>query len=103
MTHVAYLLPKIDRIGGAERQVILLATGLKKRGWKVSVICLSGIGGDAREQLNSAGVDFLSLEMRKGLVDPRGWIRLRRWMREGRPDVVHAHLPHAALMARWSR
>jgi glycosyltransferase involved in cell wall biosynthesis len=41
--------------------------------------------------------------MRKGLADPRGWIRFHRWLREARPDVVHAHLPHAAWLARWSR
>ena len=46
---------------------------------------------------------FLSLEMRKGWADPRGWIRFHGWLRRERPDVVHAHLPHAAWLARWSR
>jgi glycosyltransferase involved in cell wall biosynthesis len=41
--------------------------------------------------------------MRKGLADPRGWIRFNRWLRRESPDVVHAHLPHAAWLARWSR
>jgi len=41
--------------------------------------------------------------MRKGLADPRGWIRFHRWLRRQRPDVVHAHMPHAAWLARWSR
>jgi glycosyltransferase involved in cell wall biosynthesis len=41
--------------------------------------------------------------MRKGLADPRGWIRFHRWLKQEQPDVVHAHLPHAAWMARWSR
>jgi glycosyltransferase involved in cell wall biosynthesis len=41
--------------------------------------------------------------MRKGLADPRGWIRFHRWLGQHRPDVVHAHLPHAAWLARWSR
>jgi glycosyltransferase involved in cell wall biosynthesis len=101
--HVAYLIPTLDRIGGAEQQVILLASGLAKRGWRVSVITLSGTGGDAKERLQSTGIDFLSLHMRKGLADPRGWIRLNRWIKVNHPDVVHAHLPHASLLARWSR
>ena len=100
---LAFLIPTIDRIGGAERQVILLATGMAQRGWDVTVIALSGNGGDVLEQLSSRGVSFLSLEMRKGLADPRGWIRLHRWLALHKPDVVHAHLPHASLLARWSR
>jgi glycosyltransferase involved in cell wall biosynthesis len=28
---------------------------------------------------------------------------MNRWLRRERPEIVHAHLPHAAWMARWSR
>ena len=103
MRHVALVIPGLDRIGGAERQVILLATGLVQRGWRVSVVALSGTGGSSAQELRDAGAAFLSLDMRKGLADPRGWVRFHRWLKEKRPDVVHAHLPHAAWMARWSR
>jgi glycosyltransferase involved in cell wall biosynthesis len=103
MSHVALVIPGLDRIGGAERQVILLARGLSQRGWRVSVVALSGTGGDAAAELSSAGVGFLSLRMRKGLANPRGWIRFHRWLRQEKPDVVHAHLPHATWLARWSR
>lgn len=103
MSHVAIVIPGLDRIGGAERQAMLLAEGLQRRGWKATVIALCGSGGAAAAELREAGVGFVSLEMRKGLADPRGWIRLMRWMWRERPDVVHAHLPHAAWMARWSR
>jgi hypothetical protein len=44
-----------------------------------------------------------SLGMRKGLVDPRGWTRFIGWLRRRKPDIVHAHLPHAAWLARWAR
>ena len=103
MSHVALVIPGLDRIGGAERQVILLAKGLSGRGWRVSVVALSGNGGDAAAELTAAGAGFLTLGMRKGLADPRGWIRFHRWLRHEAPEVVHAHLPHAAWMARWSR
>jgi len=66
-------------------------------------VALSGSGGDVARDLTSAGAAFLSLEMRKGLADPRGWTRFRGWVRAESPDVIHAHLPHAAWMARWSR
>jgi glycosyltransferase involved in cell wall biosynthesis len=103
VSHIALVIPGLDRIGGAERQVILLAQGLRARGWRVSVVALSGTGGDAAAELTASGVAFLSLRMRKGLSDPRGWVRFHRWLRQETPDVVHAHLPHAVWMARWSR
>src|SRR5208282_6535365 len=93
----------VDRIGGAERQAMLLAKGLRRRGWRVSVVALSGSGGAAANELRRAGVQFVSLEMRKGLADPRGWLRFHRWLWRERPEVVHAHLPHAAWLVRWSR
>jgi glycosyltransferase involved in cell wall biosynthesis len=103
MNHVALVIPGLDRIAGAERQVILLAKGLRWRGWRVSVVALSGTGGQSAAELAAAGVEFLSLEMRKGLADPRGWIRFNRWMNREKPQVVHSHLPHAAWLSRWSR
>jgi glycosyltransferase involved in cell wall biosynthesis len=103
MSHAAIAIPGLDRIGGAEQQVMLLATGLRRRGWRVSVVALSGTGGAAAAELADAGVAFLSLQMRKGLADPRGWVRFHRWLRRKQPDVVHAHLRHAAWLARWSR
>jgi glycosyltransferase involved in cell wall biosynthesis len=103
MNHLALLVPGIDRLGGAERQVLQLAQGLHRREWHVTVIALSGTGGDAAAELATAGIDFLSLGMRKGLADPVGWLRLQGWIRRRRPDILHGHLPHAAWMARWSR
>lgn len=101
--HIAFLIPTLDRIGGAEQQVILLARSLARRGRRVTVIALSGTGGDAAADLQSNGIAFVSLRMRKGLADPRGWIQLHRWIKRNHPDALHAHLPHAILIARWSR
>lgn len=101
--HIALLIPTLDRIGGAEQQVILLARSLVRRGWRVSVIALSGTGGDAAVDLQSNGIAFVSLHMRKGLADPRGWIQLHHWIKRNHPDALHSHLPHAVLIARWSR
>jgi len=82
---------------------MLLASGFAGRKWRVSVVALSGNGGPAAEELRRSGAEFQNLEMRRGLADPRGWMRFRAWLRREAPDVVHAHLPHAAWLARWSR
>ena len=103
MSHAAMAIPGLDRVGGAEQQAILLAKGLRRRGWRTSVVALSGTGGTTAAELEDAGVRFTSLQMRKGLADPRGWIRFQRWLWREQPDVLHAHLPHAAWLARWSR
>src|ERR1700679_4167967 len=89
MKHIAFLLPTLNRIGGAERQVVLLATGLAARGWRVTVVALSGTCGEACGELHTAGVEFLSLHMRKGLADPQGWIRLNAWLKQARPAILH--------------
>lgn len=103
MSHAAIAIPGLNRIGGAERQALLLAKGLRRRDWRVTVVALYGDGGDAAAELRARGIAFVSLEMRKGLADPRGWIRFHRWLKRERPDVLHAHLPHAAWLCRWSR
>jgi glycosyltransferase involved in cell wall biosynthesis len=103
MNHIALVIPGLDRIAGAERQMILLAHGLRHRGWRVSVVALSGSGSSTADEFSAAGISFMSLHMRKGLADPRGWIRFHHWLRSERPQIVHAHLPHAAWFSRWSR
>jgi glycosyltransferase involved in cell wall biosynthesis len=97
------VIPTIDAIGGAERQVILLATELAARGYSATIVALSGTGTAEREALSKAGVAYLSLGMRKAWIDPRGWLRYLLWVRHHRPDIVHAHIPHATWFARWVR
>jgi glycosyltransferase involved in cell wall biosynthesis len=103
MTRIAFVVPGLDTLGGAEIQVVLLAKELRKRGWQVDVVVLSGTGDKVAIELKAGGVGFTSLEMRKGIADPRGWVRMNRWLRRETPDIVHAHLPHATFVARWSR
>jgi glycosyltransferase involved in cell wall biosynthesis len=103
MIRIAMVIPTIDAIGGAERQVLLLAAELKRCGHEVTLIALSGNGNMQREGLASAGVEFVALAMRKAWIDPRGWWRYFLWARKHRPEIVHAHLPHGSWFARWVR
>jgi glycosyltransferase involved in cell wall biosynthesis len=101
--HVAMMIPTIDRIGGAERQVLLLAGELATHGYRVTIVALAGTGGSESESLAHVGVAYISLGMRKAWIDPRGWLRYLAWSRRNRPQIVHTHLPHATWFARWAR
>lgn len=101
MKKIAIIIPTLDKIGGAENQLLLLANGLKDRGWWVSVVCLSGNASVAANKFED--INCILLKMKHGLKDPAGWLRFIRWLRHEHPTVVHAHLPHAVWLARWSR
>ena len=53
--------------------------------------------------LQDEGVRLASLDMAKGVPDPRALAWLARLLRRWRPDVVHAHMVHANLLARLCR
>ena len=101
MKKIALVIPTLDKIGGAEKQLLLLANGLRDRGWWVSVVCLSGTASAAANKLED--IDCVLLNMKHGLKDPAGWLRFIHWLHHERPCVLHAHLPHATWLARWSR
>lgn len=105
---LAFLIPTLDHIGGAERQVLNLAQELASRRWSVTLITLSGSGQAISYQAPSQTlpqqvIPHLSLQMRKAWIDPRGWLIYLRWHRHTQPEILHAHLPHASLFARFSR
>lgn len=89
--------------GGAETQLRSLLPELGRREWHVRAFCLLEPGPLAGD-LQSAGIRVDSIGLRKR--DPR-WIRsgqlLGRALRDFRPDVLHAHLTQATLVARLAR
>jgi glycosyltransferase involved in cell wall biosynthesis len=88
--------------GGAETQVVYLATRFKSRGWEVGVVSL--IPPKAYiEDLEKADVLVFSLDIWRKLPDPRPILRLVQIIRKWQPDVVHSHMVHANLLARIVR
>lgn len=98
---VTYLVTS-SSTGGAQRQVHDLALAMQARGWEVSVVSMLPVEQQFAD-LPAAGVPTTSLGMRRGLADPRALFRLRRILQETRPDVLHAHMVHANLLARACR
>ena len=88
--------------GGAERQVVALAAGFRRRGWDVDVVTLIEPRAFEREFVE-AGIGLCSLGMRRSVPDPRAISRLAALLKRQSPSVVHSHMVHANLMARAAR
>jgi glycosyltransferase involved in cell wall biosynthesis len=89
-------------MGGADQQLLSAARELRARGHDIAIVSLTPLGPMGLEA-RSAGLPTESLEMPRGVPDPRGLLRLVRFTRRWRPDVVHSHMVHANLMARALR
>jgi glycosyltransferase involved in cell wall biosynthesis len=88
--------------GGAEQQVVDLATTLRARGWMVAVLSMT-TPSDHVDELVAAGVDVESLDMRRRRPTLTGLLRYGAFVRRWQPDVVHSHMVHANLLARIGR
>jgi glycosyltransferase involved in cell wall biosynthesis len=89
-------------MGGAESQLLSAARVMLARGHEVVIVSLLPLG-PMGVQAQSLGIRTESLEMPRGVPDPRGLLRLARLVQEWRPDVVHSHMVHANLLARALR
>jgi glycosyltransferase involved in cell wall biosynthesis len=91
-------------IGGAEKQVVLLARGLHDRGVDASVLVMFE-GGQRECALLAAGVPVVHLGFAR-LSTPwstsrnvAAFARLVRRLRRDRPEVLHAFLFHSYIVA----
>jgi glycosyltransferase involved in cell wall biosynthesis len=89
-------------MGGADSQLLSAARVMLARGHDVIIVSLTPLGPMGL-QARSMGIRTESLQMRRGVPDPRGLMRLARLVRAWRPDVVHSHMVHANLLARALR
>jgi len=88
-------------MGGAEKQVCLLADKMAERGNEVFLISL---GNDAKVLPENKGVNVIQMSMSK---HPFSLIKtvqvLRKIIKAESPDVVHSHLFHANIICRLLR
>src|SRR4051812_15932491 len=80
---------------GGQRQVLLTVLGLRERGHR-AVLVAHPEGELARRA--SEGHDLIKLSPRSEVDLRAGW-RLSRVIKDLKPDVVHAHDPHAVAAA----
>jgi glycosyltransferase involved in cell wall biosynthesis len=101
MRHVFILIRSLD-LGGAERQVCVLAEALHRQGYQVTVGIFYA-GGALEKQLWEKGVPVYALE-KKGRWDLIGWFwRYLKALRQTKPDVVYSFLTTANIVAMVGR
>ncbi len=93
---VLFLLYDIG-MGGAERQVMILARGLRSAGDQVAVLCFYKQGALVQE-FRAAGIPLRSLNKRSRW-DIRFLVELTRTLRQENPDVLHSYLSLANIVA----
>ncbi len=86
---IALVIPTMDR-GGAEKQLVLLATHLPRDEFDVHVILLTR-DGPRSDDLRQSGIP-VSLIGKHWKADPTALFRLRRELQRIRPDIVHTWL-----------
>lgn len=89
-------------MGGADQQLLSVTQSLRARGWDVRIVSMTALGPMGL-QARQLGIPIESLQMPRGIPDPRGVIRLVSLIRSWRPEILHSHLAHANLMARLVR
>jgi glycosyltransferase involved in cell wall biosynthesis len=89
MPRVLHIIPTLDR-SGAEKQLMLLATGLPRDEFDPHV-CVLTRTGPYEADLHQAGVPVKVIG-KSFKVDPAAFFRLKRHIAELRPDVVHTWL-----------
>jgi len=97
-TPILFLIDELE-VGGSQRQILLLARALKRRGHAVTVAYFREAGAALRPELEAAGVEVQLVSKHPGL-DPRFYLRLVRFLAAHR----HAHLLTFGYTANlWSR
>src|ERR1051325_3312526 len=84
---VAFVIDELE-VGGTQRQLFAMATGLAARGWGIHVVCLTPILAMAAD-FEAAGIPVHVLPKRRrfdvGLI-----AALRRLLKRERIEIVHA-------------
>jgi len=85
-------------LGGAEKQICLLADQLADAGNEIKIISLTG---ETVVKPENSHIEIYPLDMKKspfGFLS--GLLNLRKTIKNFKPDVVHSHMFHANIMMR---
>jgi glycosyltransferase involved in cell wall biosynthesis len=94
---VLFIISDLD-LGGAQKQVVELARQLVRHGNDVAIYTLNECVPRAKDLVGS-GVE-VRIDQKRSKVDPQVLGRLRRFIREWKPDILHGFLFDGDIYAR---
>ncbi|MDJ0773833.1 MAG: glycosyltransferase, partial [Mastigocoleus sp. MO_167.B18] len=89
-------------LGGADKEIITLASNLINRNNQVKLISMTPLGIMGLEA-QTQGLDVISLNMSRGVPDISVVPRLINIIKTYKPDIIHSNMFHANLLARLVR
>ena len=85
-------------LGGAQVMLLRYLAALGERARDHTVVSLMP-RGSIGDEIAALGVSVLSADMQQGSWSPMALLRLRRLIREARPDLIHGWMYHGNLAA----
>ncbi len=86
---------------GAETMLCRIASAMDAMRFENDVVSLTDIL-DQAEKMQAIGVRVRSLGMKTRMPNPLLGMRLARWIRESKPDVVHTWMYHANFVGAFA-
>jgi glycosyltransferase involved in cell wall biosynthesis len=83
--------------GGAETMLYRVLSRMDPVRFENEVISLTSLGNIA-QQIRAIGVPVRALAMKRGLPNPFQVVRLARWIRKSKPQIVQTWMYHADLL-----
>jgi glycosyltransferase involved in cell wall biosynthesis len=102
LIRVAHIITGLG-VGGAETMLYKLVSSMDRASFDLEVISLMDIGPIGL-RIEALGIPVRALGMRPGAASPAHLLRLARWLRQFRPDVIQTWMYHADLvggLAAW--
>lgn len=82
---------------GAENMLCRMVSAMDGARFENEIVSLTGIL-DLAHRMQAIGVRVRTLNMKTGVPNPLLVMRLARWIRESKPDVIHTWMYHANLV-----
>lgn len=98
---IFFLITGLD-YGGAETQLLYLASELVSQGHECCV-CSMTTPKEIVKSFEDKGIKVTNLDMPKGGVSISSIYLLYKYIKNYKPEIVHAHMIHANLMSRFMR
>jgi glycosyltransferase involved in cell wall biosynthesis len=96
MTRIMHVITTMGP-AGAETMLCRMAAGMDASRFENEIVSLTGIL-DLAQKMQGIGIKVRTLGMDKSIPNPLLVMRLARWIRESKPDVIHTWMYHANLV-----